>query len=463
MGQDRLNEYSDLINKISISATFTVDKQRVVTGWNDMAAQLTGYGSDEMIGKECTLFADHPCLDKCGLLSEDVPKPIIGRECTIIRKDGKKRIIRKNADYIRDASGNILGGIESFEDTTEQKEAQESLRESEERCRNIVSVVTDYVYTVFIKKGSPVRTVHNSACVVVTGYTEEEFSKDPYLWLDMVPEEDRLKVAEWSAGILKDRKIMPLEHRIIRKDGQVRWTANTPILQYDDNEELIFYYGVIKDITEYKAAHEEAARAGALSAIIEGVPDAILVLKPDGSVDKFNKAFTNNFGYGDEAIGRHIADLFGDINARMVREKLEECLKAGTLKNIETSMSGKDKCCRMAVLVNANLLKDASGDPANIILTITDITQYKEMERELVRALKVKSDFSAMISHEVRTPLGAIKEGICLVLEGIAGDINNKQRELLNIAKNNVERLSRLISQVLDLKKTGIVRHEIQS
>jgi len=58
-----------------------------------------------------------------------------------------------------------------------------------------------------------------------------------------------------------------------------------------------------------------------------------------------------------------------------------------------------------------------------------------------------------MVSHELRSPLGVIKEGINLVLEGLAGNINDEQRDLLDTAKRNTDRLGRLINNVLDFQK----------
>jgi CheY-like chemotaxis protein len=65
----------------------------------------------------------------------------------------------------------------------------------------------------------------------------------------------------------------------------------------------------------------------------------------------------------------------------------------------------------------------------------------------------IKSDFTSMVSHELRTPLTAIKEAIAIVLDGSAGEINADQKEFLNMAKSNIDRLKRLIDDVLDFSK----------
>jgi methyl-accepting chemotaxis protein len=77
---------------------------------------------------------------------------------------------------------------------------------------------------------------------------------------------------------------------------------------------------------------------------------------------------------------------------------------------------------------------------------LEDLTEAK---LNLEKVLKIKSDFTAMVSHELRTPLAAIKEGIAIVSDGTTGELNPRQKEFLDIARKNVDRLSRLINSIL--------------
>jgi len=86
--------------------------------------------------------------------------------------------------------------------------------------------------------------------------------------------------------------------------------------------------------------------------------------------------------------------------------------------------------------------------------------EKKRLEKELQQSnekLKemyaIKSDFTSMVSHELRTPLTAIKEAIAIVLDGSVGETNADQKEFLNMAKSNIDRLKRLIDDVLDFSK----------
>lgn len=82
-----------------------------------------------------------------------------------------------------------------------------------------------------------------------------------------------------------------------------------------------------------------------------------------------------------------------------------------------------------------------------------DIAERKRAEKELRETMEIKSEFTSMVSHQLRTPLTAIKEGIGIVLDGEAGVINEEQKDFLDIAKRNVDRLARVINDILDFQK----------
>jgi len=148
---------------------------------------------------------------------------------------------------------------------TDRRQAEQALRESEDRYRRITSAVTDYIFTVYIDNGQVARTIHGPACIAVTGYSEEEFAADHYLWFTMILPEDRDRVKNHASLILSGNDPGPIEHRIQRKDGAVRWVVNTPVPQRDASGAMIAYDGLIRDITQRKRAEEEKAKLEALN------------------------------------------------------------------------------------------------------------------------------------------------------------------------------------------------------
>jgi signal transduction histidine kinase len=88
-----------------------------------------------------------------------------------------------------------------------------------------------------------------------------------------------------------------------------------------------------------------------------------------------------------------------------------------------------------------------------LVRTILYALERKKAEKKIKEAVETKSEFLSMVSHELRTPLTAMKESVSIVLDEMAGEINDEQKDCLDIAKRNIDRLSRLINDVLDFQK----------
>lgn len=89
------------------------------------------------------------------------------------------------------------------------------------------------------------------------------------------------------------------------------------------------------------------------------------------------------------------------------------------------------------------------------------LAELRRTNEELQRLNRARVEFTSIVSHEIRTPLNSIKEGIAIVLDGIDGPITKDQGETLGIAKSNVDRLTRLINNVLDFTRLDMGKMEI--
>ena len=141
------------------------------------------------------------------------------------------------------------------------------LAESEHRYRRITESITDYMYRVVVAGGVATATEHGPGCVAVTGYTSEEFEADPGLWLRMVVPEDRAMVLEQTADVEANRLMRPAEHRIVRKDGSLRWVRSTRVPQYGVDGTLVGYDGLLQDITERRTLEEQLIQAQKMESI----------------------------------------------------------------------------------------------------------------------------------------------------------------------------------------------------
>jgi PAS domain S-box-containing protein len=103
--------------------------------------------------------------------------------------------------------------------------------------------------------------------VVVTGYSPEEFEAKPALWLEMVVPEDRDRVVAQVEDVVRKRVARPIEHRIVRKDGMVRFVRSTLVPQYAPDGALVEYDGLLQDITQRRALEEQLVQAQKLQSI----------------------------------------------------------------------------------------------------------------------------------------------------------------------------------------------------
>ncbi|NJK87904.1 MAG: PAS domain-containing protein, partial [Bacteroidales bacterium] len=99
-------------------------------------------------------------------------------------------------------------------------------------------------------------TIHGDGCISVTGYSSDEFYKDHDLWYKIVHPEDKQLVIDKVEEILKKKEVLSFEHRIIHKNGTMRWIMNTPVLRIDESGELTGYEGLIQNITDRKLAEK---------------------------------------------------------------------------------------------------------------------------------------------------------------------------------------------------------------
>ena len=166
----------------------------------------------------------------------------------------------------------------------------------------------------------------------------------------------------------------------------------------------------------------------------------------------------------EEMIGTNAIEYWTESTQGKAGEMIVRLLKEG---NVATSgvLTGKRlDGTEFIVESNSIIIKDKNGKPVGLIGSFSDITERKKSEQKLKEAMEIKSQFISMASHELRTPLTAIKEGIAIVMDGSTGKINDEQEDFLGMAKRNVDRLARLINDVLDFQKleAGGIKFDIQ-
>lgn len=139
-------------------------------------------------------------------------------------------------------------------------DAEEDEFEGKKHYRAIMDAMTDYIYVVHLQDGQPVRTEHSPSCKAVTGYSPKAYLTNPNLWYEMVYHEDREKVLRQAQEIVSKRCSSTIEHRLIHKNGSIRWVRNTVVPHLEADDMLTAYYGLVTDITKEKEAYERLSR-----------------------------------------------------------------------------------------------------------------------------------------------------------------------------------------------------------
>lgn len=202
----------------------------------------------------------------------------------------------------------------------------------EERYKRLLDSVTDYTYSVIIQNDKVVSSWHGPGCAAVTGYTTEEYAADPYLWFRMIHEADRPAVLEMASQIIAGRTPPPLEHRIIHRDGSVRWIKNTAVPQCDREGHVVAYDGLVSDITARKQAEQKVRHAANFDGLTD-LPNRELLR------DRLRQALVRALRHG-RALAVMVLDLdrFKNINEtlghtvgnqliRAVSERLVRCVR----------------------------------------------------------------------------------------------------------------------------------------
>lgn len=232
-------EFTDLIYKLIPSAIFTVDNEQRITSWNRQAEKITGYSADELIGQVCRVFALTPCAEKCGIFDKNIPKPLMGRECTIRTKSGEILSVAKNVDLLVDNTGQIIGGIESFEDITERKRTEAALIKAKEDAEIANRAKSEFLATMSHEIRTPMNGVIGmTELALTTKLTNSQrdylqsIQTSAYLLLDTI--NDILDFSKIEAGRMEIESVQFNIYEVVERSVEI-----LTVKAFDKNIELL--------------------------------------------------------------------------------------------------------------------------------------------------------------------------------------------------------------------------------
>ncbi|MFH1453990.1 MAG: ATP-binding protein [Armatimonadota bacterium] len=189
-------------------------------------------------------------------------------------------------------------------------------------------------------------------------------------------------------------------------------------------------------------------------AVLRSMTSAVLVMDKESRILLANPLTETFLGIKTENVmGKSINDVIPQDQLKLMIISMAKQQGVFLTKeiNIINPMDGIER------IVKANMarISDHLGEVKGFVVVLNDITKEKEMDR-------VKTDFISITSHELRTPLASIKEAVTLVFDGATGEINEKQKNFLQIAKRNIDRLANLVNNLLDLSKIESGKMELK-
>ncbi|MGH7782356.1 MAG: ATP-binding protein, partial [Candidatus Binatia bacterium] len=190
-----------------------------------------------------------------------------------------------------------------------------------------------------------------------------------------------------------------------------------------------------------------------IESLVENAADAIVSTDLDDRILNWNRGAELIFGYRKEEVtGQHLSILLPPERYHELDEMRAKVTISGALRDIEVRSKRKDgQLIYLALSVSP--IGDGEGKITGFLRVAKDVSEKKRFERRLKELDRMKSDFVSNVSHELRTPLTAIKGSADNMLDGITGPLTDKQTRYLSRIKSNADRLTRLITDLLDLSK----------
>ena len=397
---------------------YEVDFKGNFTFVNDSMCRIRGSSRDELIGVNNRKYMDPKTAKRVYRNFNKVyrtGKPVKGIAWESMRKDGTKRYVESSASLMKDSNGKTVGFRGIVADITERKIAEEALRKSEEKYRDLFENGSDLLCFHDLE-GNLIDT--NLAFKEEYGWVDEELANMNIR--DLIPERYKHQFKDYLKRMTekgKDEGLM----KVIAKDGREMIIEYKNSLIYNETGP-IGVQGSARDITERKQTERALKESEEkFKALFEFAPDAYYLNDLTGKFINGNKAAEDLMGFKrEELIGKNFLEL--DL---LPPEDLPKAAKLLT-KNLEGSPTGPDEFVlsrkdgrRVSVEIRTFPLNIQGQD---IVLGIArDISDRKRLEKEFRRVQRMEA---------IATLAGGIAHEFNNALVGVTGNIELLQMSL---------------------------------
>ena len=454
-------------------AVIVTDDQGQVTFLNDEAERLTGWSSDEASGR--------PLNEVFHIINEQTRQPVenpvdkvirmggvvgLANHTVLISKDGREIPIDDSAAPIRQAGGPLFGVVLVFRDFTERKLTEQTLREREERFHTMAD---NAPVMIWVSGTDKLFTWFNKQWLEFTGRTmEQELGNG---WAEGVHPDDFDRCLKTYVESFDARQPFSMEYRLRRHDGDWRWVLDHGTPTYQAKDMFTGFIGSCLDVTDRKlvemALRESETRVAGL---IDSAMDAVIAVDAEQCIVLFNPAAERMFGCAaSDVLGTSI-DRFIPTSLRAThRQHIEKFGRTGATSRRMGALGALSgvRASGDEFPIEASISHLTVGGQQLFTVILRDITERKLAEAERERLLRteqelrvaaeeanrLKDEFLAIMSHELRNPLNVILgySELFLLSEEI-----KRSPQLLQMGeavKRNALTQSRLIRDLLDLSR----------
>ena len=428
--------YKSILENIE-EGYFEVDLAGNFTFVNDALCRIAGYDRDELIGmnnRDYTTPETAKRMYRVFSKTYQTGEPAKILDYDIIRKDGTTRTLELSASLMKDSTGKPAGFRGVVRDVTERKQAEEALRESEERYRSLFQ--NNHAMMLLVDPETADIVDANPAACSFYGWSHKELTSKKIFHINTLTEEQIFQEIERAKS--EQNQHFLFRHRLARGEIVDVEVLSGPIIL--NGKKLL--YSIVHDITERKQAIEALRDSEEkYRTVLEANPDPVVVYDIEGKVVYFNPAFTRVFGWSlGERLGKTMDLFVPEENWPETKVMIQRVLTGESFSGIESSRYTKEGKI-IPVSISGAVLRDMDGKPVGSVINLRDISERKNLESQLLHAQKMEA---------VGTLAGGIAHDFNNLLQAIQG-----YTELLLMRKKEGEPGFRELQEVIRASKRG--------
>ena len=351
-----------------------------------------------------------------------------------------------------------LSNKELKKEIAERKEAEETLKQSEEKYRTIVETATEGVWIC----DTDARTIFiNKRMAEMLGYSEKEMmGKTAYAFMDH--ESRELAKFNLDRRIRSNRDVY--EQKYIRRDGSTLWAIASAAPMLDKNGKVIASLSMLMDITERKKteiALEESERRyrDLFSNMAEEVHFWKLDRDEGGRIKTWRLVDVNppalkTWGRQsvDEIRGKTTDEIFGPGSTEHFMPVVQKIMTEGTPYSYEDYFPNLNKYFRFTSVPLGEYFITTGADITSIKQSEKSIGRYAE---ELASSNQELEAFSYSVSHDLRAPLRSLSGFSRMLLEDYGEKLDAQGKDYLDRIESSSELMSQLVDDMLRLSRIG--------